>query len=387
MKVLFITDGITPFVIGGMQKHSHGLVKNLIAHGIHVTLVHCVFEGQRFPSLEEVKESLGVHGDENVEILTFRFPKGNGFPGHYIKSSYSYSTQVYDKLKTSLSDFDFIYTKGFTGWHFIEKKKKGESMPPIAVKFHGYEMFQPGGSISMRLKKMLLKGPALWISTNADYVFSYGSKITDLIKSIGVNSNKIIEVPTAIDDAWIIDSKPIQDGPVKILFIGRYERRKGIEELNEVILKLPESSEFIYEFVGPIPQSKRLKRTDVLYHGEQKERQDILRIIDGCQILICPSHSEGMPNVILEAMARGLCVLASDVGATNLMVKNNESGFLFPPASTDGILKTLNSVMKMSKNQIHQLGEEGRNLAKSRFSWSKVSELTINEMRKRLGIH
>jgi glycosyltransferase involved in cell wall biosynthesis len=124
-----------------------------------------------------------------------------------------------------------------------------------------------------------------------------------------------------------------------------------------------------------------------LYHGEQKERQDILRIIDGCQVLICPSHSEGMPNVILEAMARGLCVLASDVGATNLMVRNNESGFLFPPANQEGILNVLNSVMKMSKNQIHQMGEEGRILVKSRFSWLNVSELTINEMRKRLGIH
>jgi glycosyltransferase involved in cell wall biosynthesis len=387
MKVLFITDGITPFVIGGMQKHSHGLVKNLIAQGIQVTLVHCVFEGQRLPSLEEVKQSLDVHSDAKLEIFTFRFPKGNGFPGHYIKSSYSYSTQVYEKFKNTLSDFDFIYTKGFTGWYFIEKKKKGESLPPIAVKFHGYEMFQLGGSFSMRLKKMLLKGPALWISTNADYVFSYGSKITELIKSIGVNSSKIVEVPTAIDDAWIIDSKPIQEGPVKILFIGRYERRKGIEELNEVILKLPESTDLIFEFVGPIPQSKRLKRSDVLYHGEQKERQDILRIIDGCQVLICPSHSEGMPNVILEAMARGLCVLASDVGATNLMVRNNESGFLFPPANQEGILNVLNSVMKMSKNQIHQMGEEGRILVKSRFSWLNVSELTINEMRKRLGIH
>jgi hypothetical protein len=69
------------------------------------------------------------------------------------------------------------------------------------------------------------------------------------------------------------------------------------------------------------------------------------------------------------------------------MVRNNESGFLFPPANQEGILNVLNSVMKMSKNQIHQMGEEGRILVKSRFSWLKVSELTINEMRKRLGIH
>ena len=42
MKVLMITDGINPFVIGGMQKHSANLAKHLTLSGCKVTLVHCV---------------------------------------------------------------------------------------------------------------------------------------------------------------------------------------------------------------------------------------------------------------------------------------------------------------------------------------------------------
>ncbi len=387
MKVLLLTDGITPFVIGGMQKHSNGIAKELLKAGVELTLVHCVYEGQRLPSNDEVKESLGAKIDDKLNVLSFRFPKGGGMPGHYLKSSYSFSHDIYQAVEPTLNSFDFIYAKGFTPWYFIHQKTKGRKMPPIGVKFHGYEMFQHGGTISMRLKKWLLKGPTKWISQNADYVFSYGSKVTDLILEVGVPMKNIVEIPSGISEEWFTEKRKETISGHRFIFIGRYERRKGIEELMEVLKQIPPKDGVTFEFIGPIPHSKRLLRSDIVYHGEVKDMNELMKILDDCNILICPSHSEGMPNVILEAMARGLFILATDVGATNVLVKDGENGKLIQPGNKHELLSAINSIKEKSPAELAAKGMIGRNYAREKFSWSTIAAQLVEEVAKRLRNH
>ena len=159
MKLLILTDGIYPFVIGGMQKHSYYLAKNLAALGHEVTLVHCVDASKKPPSPDEVREALSINDANALEVISLSFPKASWFPGHYLKESYMYSQMIYDRLKSRLNEFDFIYSKGFTAWYFLNKKKGGEKMPPVSVKFHGYEMFQPPASFNARIQHWLLQSP------------------------------------------------------------------------------------------------------------------------------------------------------------------------------------------------------------------------------------
>ena len=58
MKILLLTDGITPYAMGGMQKHSANLAKYLTLAGVEVTLVHCVAREKEIPSDDEVNESV-----------------------------------------------------------------------------------------------------------------------------------------------------------------------------------------------------------------------------------------------------------------------------------------------------------------------------------------
>ena len=58
MHILLLTDGITPFVTGGMQRHSANLAKYFTLAGAKVSLVHCVENGKSQPSDQEVNESL-----------------------------------------------------------------------------------------------------------------------------------------------------------------------------------------------------------------------------------------------------------------------------------------------------------------------------------------
>lgn len=385
MKLLVLTDGITPFVTGGMQKHSANLVKYLIMRGHQITLVHCVTGKMKFPTQEEVRESLGLSGNDLLVVKCYRFPSMGSMPGHYLKESYAYSSLLYKDFAASIQDFDFIYAKGFCAWKFMERKRKGEKMPPIGVKFHGYEMFQRLNGWSQKIQAWMLRGPVKWNNQNADYVFSYGAKITEIIQSIGVNRTKIIEIPSGVDNTWIVENRKERSGAFRFLFIGRFEARKGIEELNKIINSRSIDDNVVFEFIGDIPPSKRLKRNDVVYHGQIKEAHLIQEVMDRSDVLIVPSHSEGMPNVILEGMSRGLATIATNVGAVGALVNPNV-GYLISPLDEAQLRNALDTAIQNGREDAAQKGLNAIQLLKSQFQWDKIAEETEKQLAVRLGL-
>src|SRR3989344_5069224 len=107
----------------------------------------------------------------------------------------------------------------------------------------------------------------------------------------------------------------------KILFLGRVAKIKSLET---VIKSLPSVNDkkIIFEIVGPKEEDyflelqkliKELKLTDrVLFSDPIYDVEEKIKKIDSCKIFILPSKSEGMPQSLVEALARGKLVIASD---------------------------------------------------------------------------
>jgi glycosyltransferase involved in cell wall biosynthesis len=374
MKLAILADGVYPFVLGGMQRHSSNVVKYLAARGHEITLVHAVAnKAKELPAEEEVREALGIDVKAKFRSIAIRFPSGGWMPGHYIKESYQLSRLIYDRLKGEWQDFDFVYAKGFCAWHLLHLKSKGEKLPPIGVKFHGYEMFQKDADLKSKLQSWMLRGPVKWNNLKADVVFSYGGNITEIIKGIGVKPERIEEVTGAIDSKWL-RTNPRTDHSelLRFLFIGRNERRKGIEELHSVIKKLLLNETFEFHFIGPIPNSVRIKNPRVIYHGSISDSEKIISIIDQSDILVTPSYSEGMPNVILEGMARGLAVIATNVGAVNIEV-DPACGWLISPGSENELLSAMILALRMDTEVLKQMQETSRRKVLNQFLWPEVA--------------
>ena len=368
MKIAILSDGINPFVIGGMQKHSFNLVKYFSIYGADVTLFHFSSDN-KFISDKELNKKIFGSNNSNFYVKSYclNFPKSIKFPGHYIYNSYRYSKIVSNKILPIINNFDFIYSKGFSSWNLIYLKRKGLKIPNVGVNFHGYEMWQKPPSFKVFLQHLLLKPFVKWISKNSDFVFSYGSKISKIIEDIGVDPNNIIESPSGIDEDFIRDIKSIKiSNKRKFVFLGRYERRKGIEELSNVIRTLNlNSSNIEFHFIGDIPNTKRIKSDNVFYHGLIQNSIQLITLLDEMDVLICPSYSEGMPNVVLESMARGLAIITTDVGANSLLV-DEQVGWLIDV--NDLKLELINSIsavldknnlelLKMKKNSIDRVNK------------------------------
>src|SRR5690606_29789392 len=118
------------------------------------------------------------------------------------------SERIYQHIQSELSQYNFIYTKGFAGWKLIEQKHKNRiKCAPIGIKFHGYEMFQKQAAWRSELEALLLRKPVKKLTLQADYVFSYGLKISDIISQLGVPEHKIIELTAGIETNWLRETK------------------------------------------------------------------------------------------------------------------------------------------------------------------------------------
>lgn len=377
MKIALLTDGMHPYVMGGMQRHSSMLVQHLPSHGAEVVVFHTA---NSVPAIADAKVLNGFPEDvkANVEHVFVDYPEPGRFPGHYIRDNYQYSERLLDAYRAHGGAFDFIYAKGLTGHAFVKAKKRGLNLPPIGTNAHGYEMFQRAANLRVKLEHLMLRPAFKSLTTNSDYVFSYGGKITEILaKRLKIPMRRVIEIPTGIDPSWLVNQVRSTEGKRRFIFLGRYERRKGIEELHTV-LRQWQGPEIEFVFIGPIPQAKQLNIPWVEYRGPISESDVLKAELDQGDVLVCPSYSEGMPNVIMEAMARGLAIVATDVGAVAKVV-DATNGVLIPKLSIGVLRASLEAMAEFSDIDIDALKVASLRRV-SKYTWEQVSEDTLKSI-------
>lgn len=379
LKILLLTDGIFPFSVGGMQKHSANLLQELNKQEeLDLTLVFTT-DGSKQPNFEE---GFAHFNRDRLKILYVPFPTSVRFPGHYIFNSWKYSTSIWNQLKEELPEFDFIYAQGFSAWKFLAQSHSRR--PPVGLHFHGFEMFQFAAGFKQRLESMLLRPFVKRQLRKADLVYSLGGRLTDiLIGQIGVDPNRIVDIPGGVQDHWISQEQATTGVDRRFLFVGRYERRKGIEELTEAIRNLQIPANIKFEFVGPIPVEKQLEHPQVSYLGKITDEKVIKEVFSRADVLVSPSWSEGMPTVIMEAMSRNTAILATDVGANAVLIQG--SGKLISPGNANELKRGLEDFMDMEDADLIRMKNAGREHIEAGFTWSIVGAKTWKHLKEYIG--
>lgn len=372
MKILMLTDGVSPFVIGGMQKHSYYLAKHLLKNDIDLTLYHCIYEDNNIDINNKIMDYLNVNDSMKFQAKCFMFPKLKiSIPGHYLIESYLYSKKLYNEIINEKKDFDFIYAKGFSAWYSIRKQNK---LPKIGIQFHGLEMFQKASSFFNYLEKIMFRSSVKYNLRNANFIFSYGARIKEIHEKLGCRKDKMFIQHGGVPKGNIIRNNEIKKikNKVHFLFIGRNERRKGYIELRKALEILIYKKDFHFSFIGEIPISQKLISSKITYYGTIKNQDEYINIIDKNDVIVVPSISEGLPTVLLESMARGLVALATDVGAINEIV-NNENGYLIEHSNHQEILNKMEEIIELPKQKILVKKQKAREIIYEKFNWENLS--------------
>ena len=237
--------------------------------------------------------------------------------------------------------------------HFLVWRSRVWRQRPWVAFHHGYT----DTDRKMRLYNRLDR----WSLPHADRLVTvcqaFAKELADLagvsIKNISVQHNSIRrQSPASPGDVEALRKRfAIADDERVVLSVGRLSREKGHIDLLEAFRRLRETNAGLslkLIIVGDGPERTRLEALcgsiggQVIFAGQTNDVQTFYAVAD---VFALPSHSEGSPNVLLEAMAANLPIVATAVGGVPEMVENNNSARLVsandPPALAAAIASLL----------------------------------------------
>ena len=211
----------------------------------------------------------------------------------------------------------------------------------------------------------------------ADCIVVTNSEVERLLSELGVTPNRVVRIPNGADTTQfrpvpadgrtpmrrqlgLPDSKPL------VLYVGRLAHLKGVDVLLCGWELLPgdlrDAASLV--LVGDGAERNNLLRTierlaledSVLLVGTKKNVSDYYAASD---IFVLPSRTEGLSNALLEAMARGMPVVASDVGGAPDIIQDGKSGLLFQSEDAAQLAEHLTTLLR-SPEQGKNMGSEAR---------------------------
>ena len=178
-----------------------------------------------------------------------------------------------------------------------------------------------------------------------------------------------------------------------VIYVGRITRQKGLPHLlgaarnlhadvQLVLCASAPDTPAIAEEVEQAVAALRTTRTDVVWLRDQLPRQDLVALLSGATVFVCPSVYEPLGIVNLEAMACAVPVVATAVGGIPEVVVDGQTGILVdydprdPEQLDRGLAAALDRVLA-DPAAAAEMGRRGRERAVERFGWGQIARRTV----------
>lgn len=351
MDILMVGKYFYP-VVGGVELHMQNLAQELIrkGHTVEVFTSNRDFAGNKLPSTGEI---------EGIRIKRF-----------------SNQISLFRAIKNCNHDIIHyhLFRVVYVDIAIIAGKISGK---PLVFTPH---CVYPAQSWGMKIAKIMYDNSSGRLSLAfVDKIVALTDNDRNDIIKIGANPDKIEIVPNSIrfENFDILYSGELFKNKYGIdkflLYVGRVDWNKGLEYVIQAMPKLGKLGlklVIIGENVGYRAGLKKLSKElgverEVIFTGKVPKEM-LLSAYAACTLFILPSFYEGLPTVVLEAMAYRKPVVASRTGGTKYVVKHGCNGFLIDYGSPDNIY---NVVREALASDLAVIGENARRDVKANYSW------------------
>ena len=382
---------------GGVGKYNYYLAEACQKLGHKVFIITSLRQG------EKAFESFGAIDIYRVKQIIFPWFLSNKFAlGAFLRFLrdllYSFSVQrilakLNQKYKIDITEYAEINSEGFIHTLF------GPKEVPFVVRCHtpyyilkdyySREEFFFSSSLLYWMERVFIR-KALQLTTPSNDLKAL------IAEKFGVNEEKIMTIPNFINTDKFYPSKHLNDKnieKIKILYVGRLERAKGIFVFAEAIKKLiryyPDKIEAIFVGADYFFKNKCSQRTmlssllssevnsnTVIFKGEVPEKE-LPKIYSECDIFVNPSLIyESFSYTCLEAMSCAKPVVASNIGGISEVVLDNETGFLFTAGDGEELVDKL-KILIDDPYKRNTMGQAARERVKKNFSSLEVVKQNI----------
>ena len=166
--------------------------------------------------------------------------------------------------------------------------------------------------------------------------------------------------------------------PARLLFVGRIVHQKGLDLLLPALAELRHLS-WEMTVVGDGPQREPLQQValnlglaDRIHFSGWKRGVDLEAEYRRANLFVFPSRHEGMPNVVLEAMASGLPVLATRIAGNEELILSGVTGVLVSPEDSFALQAVLTHLLPDAQLR-QKMGVAARRRVEEKFDWSNTA--------------
>ena len=355
MKIGLVTPYIYPLP-GGVNGHVAYLYENLIARGHDVRIISSAHGPQR-------------HSEGDVIRLGYGFSvPANGSMGT-LTIGPRYTPMIQEMLERER--FDILhYHEPFVP--FLSLMVLRESRSVNVATFHAYAGWSPAYEFGQRMLRHFARRLHGRIAVSA--------AARHFIDRYFPGDYKVI--PNGVDLRRFQNVQPFaryRDGTPNILFVGRFESRKGLTYLLKAYRVLKKRG---YDcrllVVGQGPQEREVRRyiatrrlTGVELLGRVSE-EDKVRYFSTADIYVSPATGrESFGIVLLEAMAAGTAIVCSDIHGYRSVVRRDEQALLTPPKDVNALVAALAKLLD-DPDLRARMGASGRERAQQ-YSWPNIT--------------
>jgi glycosyltransferase involved in cell wall biosynthesis len=211
---------------------------------------------------------------------------------------------------------------------------------------------------------------------------------------LGVPSERVHYIPNGIDlvhwDRAAAEPCPLvlEPGCFHVALVGRFQPQKNHALLLEALARIDPTQRARWRvwFVGETTGGEAFVRS-IEQRIAHHRLQDVVRrvpptpgiasLMRCLDLLVLPSLHEGFPNVVLEAMASRLPVVASRVGDVPNLIEDGRTGLLFENGDADGLVRALLRASAMSAAERVALGARARSVVEARFGIGTLAEAHV----------
>jgi glycosyltransferase involved in cell wall biosynthesis len=199
----------------------------------------------------------------------------------------------------------------------------------------------------------------------------------DEVTALGCPRGKIRVVPNAVDSGFFRPGSGARRED-EVLWVGRFVPEKGLDVLLRAMKIVLDHRKATLRLVGDGPGMSRIQdiakglgiRRDILFEG-RVGKKEVARFMSEASIFALPSVKEGLPKVLLQAMASELAVVASEIPGVVDVVFNGKNGLLFKQGDAQDLARCVLGLLS-NPQEMRRLGREGRDAVVRNYSWEKT---------------
>ena len=173
---------------------------------------------------------------------------------------------------------------------------------------------------------------------------------------------------------------PLPDRPSLIGYIGRLSGEKGVQHFAQALPAVLNGREDLRVLIGGDGELKESIAASLQEQGVTARvelpgwisHDDLPRYLNQLRLLVLPSYTEGLPNIMLEAMACGTPVLATPVGAIPDVIIDGKTGFIMENNSPEWI--AANVIRALNSPNLDRIAEDGRRFVEENFTFERTVE-------------